>query len=243
MSIIINVLLNCHFWPIPFALIIIFTKKEKLKKIFYFLFLTTYLIPYSPLSKYLYHNLTINFKKTNSLERLQYGVVLLGGTIEKNKNANTFIYRPDLSRILEGLRLYKLNLIKKIYLAGGDPQGKKVNVLTEAKSAKVFLKQLGVPENDILIENKSINTFQNAKNLQSKISPNEKFYLITNDYHLKRSSMTFNYFNYKYIPHPVEYLSRQPPSLLGWSLANKQLLNKVLHENIGIFWYNFRYFR
>lgn len=109
------------------------------------------------------------------------------------------------ARLLTALRLYH-RLKVPILVSGGqvyEDSGK------EAKIAKRMLLSLGVPEKDIIVEDKSINTTQNAK-FSAKIL-NEKHFknpiLVTSAFHIPRAMLNFKNMDYNCVPVPTDYMA------------------------------------
>lgn len=106
-------------------------------------------------------------------------IVLGGGTSE---------------RVAEGVRLYQSGYADKILLTGGfrySPTSE-----TEAEIMKRQILHSGVPEDDILLEEKSLTTEQNAK-YSLEIMRAKEFksaIVVTTPYHTRRSSMLFHRF-------------------------------------------------
>ncbi|GHB72426.1 YdcF family protein [Persicitalea jodogahamensis] len=120
----------------------------------------------------------------------EVGVVLTGGMV---RMANASIDHPGLGkhadRLLQAFLLYKAGKIKKILISGGGTQAVMIKRDDGYQSA-LLLKKWGIPENDIILENKSLNTRQNAlfsaEVLQSRF-PDGKYLLITSSFHLRRA--------------------------------------------------------
>ncbi|HOJ43652.1 MAG TPA: YdcF family protein [Syntrophorhabdaceae bacterium] len=131
--------------------------------------------------------------------------VVLGGGINENApdlNGEGQLTSESLPRAVDAFRLYKIEK-KPIILSGGRVYGKK----PEAEIAKKFLISLGVDEKDIIIEENSRDTYENAL-LVKEILKNkglEKIVLITSAFHMKRSVQLFKrHFSY-ILPYPTGY--------------------------------------
>lgn len=103
------------------------------------------------------------------------------------------------SRADKAIELYKAKKIKKILVSGGVGYLNLKRNVTEAKLLKDYLLKHGVLNTDILIEDRSRNTYENflysyellkdTCNLKSTT-----FTLITSCFHMKRASGLFKYF-------------------------------------------------
>ena len=108
------------------------------------------------------------------------------------------------NRFLTAARLQK-KLDVPIILAGGQVYSDSGR---EAIIAKRMLLSLGVTESKILIEDQSLNTKQNAQNVQ-KILIEQEFQhpiLVTSAFHMERSVINFHKVNVDVIPYPADYM-------------------------------------
>lgn len=167
-------------------------------------------------------------------------IILLGGGIDENADDITgkgVPHRDLMGRILTAARLWKqINI--PIIVSGG----KVFNMhLSEAQVVKRFLHDLGIPENMVILEENSRDTFENAiytkKILEKKGF--KKPILVTSDYHMKRSVICFRLNGLETLPVPAGIrkidLSRYNfRSLLPHGYG---LLSQAIHEYQGILYY------
>lgn len=120
--------------------------------------------------------------------------IVLGGMSEFNTDLNTLSIRRGGDRIWQAITLYKKGKVKKL-LISGDHGYVIDRGLHEAKQMKAILVQWGIPEEDILIETKSKNTYENAvetrKVLQKELPTAKKFILVTSGRHMRRAMACF----------------------------------------------------
>lgn len=132
-------------------------------------------------------------------ERKQYtyGIVLGGYSYWDWKRS-----RPEFSeiadRLLEGIRLYKHGRIRKLVLASDgsiieskDRKGLQGN----AADMKQYLADLGMPLEDVILETRANNTWENATftlELIGNSMKTESTLLITSATHMRRSLWTFH---------------------------------------------------
>ena len=170
-------------------------------------------------------------------------VVLGDGTARLPRQS---IVRPSIlaySRILETIRLY--DFAKQsghqctILISGGDASGTGV---TEADDYRAEMLQLGVADTDILLERRSLNTFQNAEFTEAILREQQfdKSFLVTSGLHLPRALLYFGYFRIYPTPCAADYIVPQMSILpIGYNLTIADL---AAHEYIGIvryYIYNF----
>lgn len=176
----------------------------------------------------------------------QIGVVLGGiGKIDPTNKRIEFINSAD--RLLKAIELYHQKKIKKILITGGSgsvlhPEDK------EAMYIYQYLKNINIPDSDIIIENESKNTYENAvftKKILDSLHIKDSIVLITSAYHLRRSVAVFKKQNYKHIlPYPAERISGPRKFELDHCLLPHpdamSTLYKYIHEWIGIIIYKLK---
>lgn len=205
-----------------------------------FLLIGTGVIPYFMLK---------SLQASESISKPDFGkntaIILLGFGIMKQPESERVYPMPlSYSRITNAAMLY--NSCKKskgeckIVISGGDPNeiGR-----SEANVYKEILIQLNINLNDILVEEKSDNTFQNAKltNELLKKYSFDKLYLVTSAFHLKRSELYFSHFGLNTIAYPADYLIA-PLSIIPKSY-NFMLTDLAIHEYLGFLrYYIYNYF-
>lgn len=113
------------------------------------------------------------------------------------------------NRLLAVVRLYHM-LHVPILISGGQVYS---DSGAEAKIASRVLQTLGVPEQDILVEAKSVNTTQNAR-YSAEIIGEHGFrepILVTSAFHMRRAVFNFERAGVRVVPYPTDYMvSRHP---------------------------------
>jgi uncharacterized SAM-binding protein YcdF (DUF218 family) len=119
------------------------------------------------------------------------------------------------ARVRKAVSLYKEGYASKIILTGGSPDGR----LTEAQSAKLYAKTLyDIPDEAILLEEKSTTTESNASFTKSLYPHINKIILVSDSYHIFRGERIFQ----RYFSH-VEGTGRIPK----WNVRIKGALREV----------------
>lgn len=161
-------------------------------------------------------------------------LILLGTGLERS----SFTVTPTLlgySRILEAYRIYHIaksyGINYKIIISGGDVR--KFGT-SEAAVYGDILKDMGVSKADLVLENKSLNTYQNAKYTKKLIKNQlcKEYVLVTSALHMKRSMLYFQYFGIEAIP-AISDNPRPITSILPFSY-NITLLDLAIHEYLSI---------
>ena len=104
-----------------------------------------------------------------------------------------------------------------------------------------FLLRYGVPESQLIIENRSRSTDENARYTVEILRQKaiRKIVLVTDAVHMRRAQKTFEKLGLTVIPAPCGF---RPVYEFGWedALPSWQAIRwneDVLHEGVGLFWY------
>ena len=174
----------------------------------------------------------------------EYGIVL-GGYSHWDWERNRIEFSNIADRLLEGIRLYKEERIRKLVLASDGSIIECENAVAmkgNPEGMKKFLKAMGMPPEDIILETKAWNTQENATFTLELIGDSLKTVpslLITSASHMRRSLATFHRVGIPSDPYitdtPVQVGDQKPswvPSLvilLRWP--------ELLHEWVGYAYY------
>ncbi len=175
----------------------------------------------------------------------EYGIVL-GGFSGYDNDKRRIEFNNCGDRLFYAIKLYNLGKIKKIVISGGN--GQLINDgHMEADWSKDFLINCGVPEQDILIESKSRNTWENSLFTSEllKENTNKKLLLITSAWHMKRATFCFNQNNMDVDQFSTDYTQ----SNINLKLEHILLPNSISYERwetlikevIGNFVYKIKY--
>jgi uncharacterized SAM-binding protein YcdF (DUF218 family) len=132
-------------------------------------------------------------QKINTIQRKYDVGIVLGGMANYNNDLNRLTIHEGTDRIWHTITLYKKGIIQKILISGknGFIDDNKLN---EAQQFKKDLTIWGIPETDIILEDQSKNTYENAlftkKILQNQDSI-KSILLITSSEHMRRAQACF----------------------------------------------------
>ncbi len=149
----------------------------------------------------------------------KYAFVLLGTGTTTWKTGSADLVRSHIfsySRTHEVMRLYfqcrSQGATCKVILSGGDPSR---HGLSEAEAMSIELMESKIPQEDIIIEKESKNTYENAqfsKRFLQEINPSESF-LVTSHFHMRRSLLYFKKHGLMMTAAPSDFLEPAPS---GW---------------------------
>lgn len=159
-------------------------------------------------------------------------VVLTGGIVQTNRNVEPL--RPLLGtqadRMGQALYLYKTGVVQKILISGATtslffmPESRQ----DEGKQTAAFLRLAGVRPGDIVLEQNSRNTHENAvfsaQLLKQRFNTN-RCVLVTSAFHMRRAEACFRKAGVDVTPFPGAFLSQERSWAPGeWLLPKEQVL-------------------
>jgi uncharacterized SAM-binding protein YcdF (DUF218 family) len=110
----------------------------------------------------------------------------------------------SLERLVGAVQLARKHHLPLVMSGGtGDP---KPGTVLEANAMANVAIRLGIPAKDIVIENRSRNTWENAEAVQ-KLLPGKTVVLVTSAFHMRRSLAMFKKQGFSVLPAPVGYRS------------------------------------
>lgn len=132
-------------------------------------------------------------------------------------------------RLLEAARIFKRTGRMTVIITGSS---------VVPAVMKDLLAQLGVPRTNIVTEEDSTNTYENAVHLRDHLA-GKRFYLVTSAGHMPRALRVFRKQGLSAIPAPTDYLA--PVSLHDSSIVpsgrNLAISDLAIHEYLGLIWY------
>jgi uncharacterized SAM-binding protein YcdF (DUF218 family) len=181
-------------WVAGLLLYSFFTKNEKRKRkcfiaaIIVLLFFTNSFIVDEAMRAW-----EVPAKEYSELKGPYDAAIVLGGMLAYDEGLQRLQFYRSSDRLLQAIELYKRGDVKKIVFVGGSGSIT-MPWLKESLLAMRYLRTIGIPEKDILIEPLSRNTHENAvntKELLDKHIPKGKFLLVTSGSHMRRSLACF----------------------------------------------------
>ncbi len=171
------------------------------------------------------------------------GIVLGGSMRYYDPVSERVVYSLSVDRLLQAMQLYHDGKIKRILLSGGSGY---VNFQEWKESpliAGVLLKS-GIPPEDIILENDSRNTYENAQKSASILRQGKygnRFLLITSAFHMRRSLMCFEKAGLKTVAYPVDTRSsphiKTPDKIIQPDAECLSQWDMLLHEWMGLLMY------
>ena len=230
-------------WLIVLMVIAVFCRKTKLKKISIIASLSILLVFSNPMII----NITLKSWEPSpiAIETLPvYDIgIVLGGFARHFPGSDNIKLAETGDRLWQTVSLYQQGKIRKIFISGGGIQ----NAKSEAAAVRDALIAMGIPVEDIIAEETSRNTYENAIFSAELIAANypvASCILITSAVHIKRSLGCFQKAGLNPDIFPSDHITRHekmywaewfrpdPAALLYW--------DRILNEWVGIMIYKMK---
>lgn len=167
--------------------------------------------------------------------------IVLGGGFEYNSDIDALSIRRQGDRLFQGVTLYQTGKVDKI-LISGDSGYITDRGLHEARQIKEVLVLWGIPEKDIITEEKSVNTYENAFNTAKLLRQShphiESYILVTSGIHMRRALSCFEKQGINCTPYSTDLYSSQNggyywDQYLIPNVDNLVIWNKLFKEIVG----------
>ena len=166
--------------------------------------------------------------------------ILLGGFSDYDYIKNKHNFKKEADRLIYTLQLYNQGIIKNIFISGGNGNLFNNNY-KESETIKDFLIQNKIDSNDIIIENQSRNTKENAINSAKLLDKKNEYILITSAIHMKRSILCFENEGLKIIPFSVDNSMSYNRNKIEYILLPRSRVlenwEDLIHEIVGYYVY------
>ena len=243
---VIGVLLHPLLWITLLLVIAVFTKNEKRKSIF--LVATLFGILFFS-NIWIINNLMSPFHDPphpmDQEEKYEIGI-LLGGITSYDGTSREGYFNISSDRFIQTALLYKKGHIKNILVSGGQNGIFKEDDFSESGFIKKNLVDLGIPTENILIEETSKNTIENAKFckaiLKANNLDNSRVVLITSAFHMQRAKSIFEQEGYNIRTYPcafsilpgsakfkMHYLIPTTKAMDWWQTFLKELIGRMYY--------------
>jgi uncharacterized SAM-binding protein YcdF (DUF218 family) len=171
--------------------------------------------------------------------------IILTGITNKDKSPEDRVYtNKGADRILQPVRLYKEGFVKKIIISGGSGSLTREET-SESEDLKTILVCSGIPQSDILLEEKSRNTHENAvftKALLKQHPEFKKLLLVTSAFHIRRASGCFKNEGIKADAFSVDFYTTDRSFAFADLIVPQEyclyLWQKLFHEILGYIVYD-----
>lgn len=171
-------------------------------------------------------------------------IVVLGGGLQPGTPSGDWkpLLSPDsLQRTMAGFELHE-NTGLPIVVSGGSVFGRGDD---EAEVMARFLRKPGLKDGDVIVENRSRNTWENALFTREKLGEKcRSIYLVTSAFHMPRSVSFFKRAGFEVVPCPVAYRTGRKFNFGPlWYLPTMDALSLstlAIHEYLGLLGFAFK---
>ena len=200
-------------------------------------------LSFAPVPNMMAHRLETRYLPIHSVDAVKdiRWVAVLGGGNEADPRlpANSRLSPSALSRLVEGIRLYRGLKDGRLILSGGP-------VFDAASSAKEYAAAaalLGVDRADMLLVAEPRDTEEEAAVI-ARIVGKEPFLLVTSAMHMPRSVDLFKRRGANPIPSPADYRTAKGPGTAPSDFfpnpENLETATAAWHEYLGMLWYRLK---
>ena len=248
MFFLIKKIISSFLLPLPFGLTFIFLGLffllihrakcfSRIALIIGFCVITAFALP--PISGLLLNHLQNQYAPLITPPANINNIVVLGGGVSTQKELppNLTLGASSLSRLVEGIRLFKIiqktNPVLSLILSGG----RVFQAPAVAGKMQNTAVMLGVPQENTQLENGSMDTRDEALFIQ-KLVGTQPFILVTSAYHMPRAMDLFRDLGMHPIAAPTQFLRTRYEYKIS-PLPNSNSLitsDTAIHEYLGIVW-------
>lgn len=217
------------------AAVLLFRKSARARifgRIFLFASLAVLYFTSIPLTAYLLgtplESPYLPFERVENLPEAE-AIVALGGGMTKAETRAYPDMQPAADRVWHAARLYHAGKAPRVVLSGSS----------ERESSLPLLLALGVPDEAIVIDNESRNTYENSRFTEKLLGSGRKVLLVTSAWHMTRALGNFSKTSLETIPAPADFTVTTlfaDGFDLRWlapSPGNAELVSYLMKEWIG----------
>ena len=175
-------------------------------------------------------------------EIVDYVLVLGSGhNSDSSQPISSLLSSSSLKRLVEGIRVYRLNPGSKLLLSGYPGRDK----ISHAQALKKVSQHFGVPESDMILAGGVKDTREEALHW-ANLAKAKTLVVVTSASHMPRSMYLFQQvkkdegLTLRLISAPTDYMSHKNTNLLwrDWFPSGHNIYNveRVWHEYLGLLW-------
>lgn len=171
------------------------------------------------------------------------GIIVLGGSVDEHLSAelDRTVFVEAVERLTAPIALTRRYPKARLVFTGGSA-ALRGSRHTEAQAVQRFWREAGVDRGNVLYEDRSRNTYENAVFTRDLVRPNpgERWLLVTSATHMPRAVGIFRQAGFSVVAYPVDY--RTAGRWLGWSFSRYPiktlgLVDCAAHEWAGLIAY------
>lgn len=173
-------------------------------------------------------------------------VLVLGGAF--NTGNGQFLYPTtggSVDRYWHAARIYRAGRVPRVILSGGRLPHR-TSGLTEAGAGAIFLADMGVPREAMILEDRALSTRGHMEELGPLLAEHgiNSLLVVTSASHMRRSLATLSDLDVVIVPAATGYTAFEEPGFrlrrLLPSVGALSRSTRALHEHLGLFYYRIR---
>lgn len=163
--------------------------------------------------------------------------IVAGGGVEYSPAWHQIDYNWAGDRLVEAIRLYRLGVVRKLYLSG-DEAFNDFDGVNYAPEFLRYMEQMGVSSSDIVLEQEAQTTAENVRYLRKLLPEGESpILVITSGWHMRRVMKGFAGSGFNLVPYAVDVPSIRPHQqwqeyLPTWRAS--LMWGQLFHEMAGL---------
>lgn len=164
-------------------------------------------------------------------------IVVLGGGYSPDPriDANSRLSQDGFARLVKGIQLCRQVASCKLILSGGPPAA--------PQTMQEIALSLGIPQQEIILEEKSRNTEQEARYIKPMVGATP-FILVTSAYHMPRAMDLFRKLGMQPVAAPTDYIVKYGGSIIPDGIFPSSFglfeAERVVYEYLGMAWEKIR---
>jgi uncharacterized SAM-binding protein YcdF (DUF218 family) len=183
-----------------------------------------------------------SYPPTTEIPRPDDTIVVLGGGYSLMDDAGTMVRLSNTSmqRCFYAAHLYRQAGRCRVLLVGGRDDEMKLDV-SVAEAMRNFMIHLGARPDDLVAEERSLNTYENARNTKAFMDgkSDSRIFLVTNAMHMRRAVRLFLAQGIRVTPAACEHhsltLDLSPASFIPRA-SSILAVGNAAHERFGLAW-------
>ncbi|MBI9061006.1 MAG: YdcF family protein [Marinilabiliaceae bacterium] len=174
-------------------------------------------------------------------------VVVLGGMTSLDEGSGRIQFHDATDRLMQALLLYYNGCVSKLVISGGSAEIMREEI-PESEYLKPFLMNIGIEEQNLFIERRSRNTYENAlytKELFEQQQFEKRIILVTSAFHMHRAKACFERQGFQVESYAAQFVQSTDPidvrtvlipslhTLNTWPLLLKEWMGIVVYQIKG----------
>jgi len=194
-----------------------------------------------PLGSFLIGPLEARFPELGDEMKAPDGIIVLGGSVDEGLSAERghVVLTESAQRLTAPIELKRRFPKARLVFTGGSGRLASSGA-TEAEATRMFWRAIGIDQGDVIYEDRSRNTIENAQYTKELVQPKEgeRWLLVTSASHMPRAMGIFRKVGFPVIAFPVDFHTTGDiwrPRIPNSTSRGFLLTDMAAHEWAGLF--------